>query len=146
MTPLLDEFYTTFLHALVYTEGRLSITVAEGFRASAPTDVMIGDNVISGSYALGTSPVSRLVEVTFEKPIAWQLVDESWTSRDPYEVCETGGAMAVFSKSRYLDFVEAHHGWFEEIRGSGKHYRVWTENEVIDVVACEAPTITRAGA
>jgi len=27
------------------------------------------------------------------------------------------------------------------MRGPGKHYRLWTENEVLDVVACEPPAV-----
>jgi len=70
------------------------------------------------------------------------LVDESFTAGNDYEVREDKSALQVLTQSRYLDYVRANHGWFEEMgRGPGKHYRVWTENEVIDVVACEAPTV-----
>jgi len=46
-----------------------------------------------------------------------------------------------YSVLKYLDYVCASHGWFEEMRGPGKHYRVWTENEVVDVIACEPPAV-----
>jgi hypothetical protein len=48
--------------------------------------------------------------------------------------------LQVLSRSKYLDYVRANHGWFEDMRGPAKHYRVWTENEVVDVIACVAPT------
>ncbi|HEX3313422.1 MAG TPA: hypothetical protein VHR72_00970 [Gemmataceae bacterium] len=142
MKTLLDEFHTTFLHTAIYCEGELRIIVTEGFQAAEPEDISVGGHVIKGTYAIETTEVSRLVEVRFSRPIAWQLVDESFTAGNVYEVREDEFALQVLTQSRYLDYVRANHGWFEEVgRGPGKHYRVWTENEVIDVVACEAPTV-----
>jgi hypothetical protein len=144
MKTLLDEFHASFLHAAVYTEGDLRVIVAEGFRAAEPEDITIGEQVIKGTYAIDTSDKSRLVEVRFNRPIACQLVDESFTAGNDYELREDKFALQVLTQSRYLDYVRANHGWFEDVgRGLGKHYRVWTENEVIDVVACEAPTCER---
>jgi hypothetical protein len=138
---LLDEFHTTFLHAAVYADGELRVIVAEGFRAAEPEDVTIAGHVIKHTYAINTSEASRFVEVRFSKPIAWQLVDESFTSGDDDEVRDDRCALQVLTRSRYLDYVRANHGWFEDIRGPGEHYRVWTENEVVGVVACEPPTV-----
>ena len=142
MKTRLDDLYTSFLHAAIYADGDLRIIVAEGFRAAKPEDIVIGGHLIKGTYALNTSEESRLVEVRFSRPIVWQLVDESFTAGNEYEVREDKFALQVLTQSRYLDYVRANHGWFEDMgRGPGKHYRVWTENEVIDVVACEAPTV-----
>src|SRR5215469_14417077 len=138
MKTLLDDLYTSFLHAAVYTDGDLRIIVAEGFRAAEPEDITIGEHVIKGTYAINTSEQSRLAEARISRPIAWQLVDEPITSANPYEVCEDRFALQVLTQSRYLDYVRANHGWFKDVgRGPAKHYRVWTENEVIDVVACD---------
>lgn len=137
-TPL-DEFHAAFLRAAVYADGELRVVVAEGFRAPDPEDFTVADHVIKGAYALTTSEASRLVEVRFRRPIAWQVVDESFTARDDHEVREDDFCLQVLTQSRYLDYVRANHGWFEDVRGHGKHYRVWTENEVVDVVACEPP-------
>jgi hypothetical protein len=143
MKTLLDDLYTAFLHAAVYTDGELRIIVTEGFRATEPEDITIGEHIIKGTYALNTSEQSRLIEVRFCRPVAWQLVDESFTAFDKYEVHEGAFALQVLTQSRYLDYVRDNHGWFNEVgrRGSSKHYRVWTENEVIDVVACQDPKV-----
>jgi hypothetical protein len=141
MKTLLDDFHTTFLHAATYAESELRIAVAEGFRAAEPEDFEILGHVIKNTYALNTSEESRLVEVHFSRPIAWQVVDESFTVFDDYEVRDDKDAIQVLTQSRYLDYVRASHGWFEDTRGPGKHYRIWTENEVVDVVACEPPTV-----
>jgi hypothetical protein len=141
MKSLLDEFHASFLHALIYAEAELRMLVAEGFRAAEPEDMTIAGHVIKGLYAVDTSENSRLVEVRFSRPIAWQLVDESFTAANDYEARDDNCALQVLTRSRYLDYVLANHGWFEDMRGPGKHYRVWTENEVLDVVACEPPTV-----
>jgi hypothetical protein len=142
MKTLLDDLYTSFLHTAIYTDGDLRIIVTEGFRSTEPEDITIGEHIIKGTYALNPSEQSRLVEVRFCRPIAWQLVDESFTSFDKYEVREDAFALQVLTQSRYLDYVRANHGWFNDVgRGSGKHYRVWTEDEVIDIVACQDPKV-----
>jgi hypothetical protein len=141
MKTVLDEFHASFLHAAIYADGNLRIIVAEGFRAAEPEDFTIGGHVIKDTYALNTSRESRLVEVLFTHPIAWQLVDESFTAFSECEVRDDIFALQVLTQSRYLDYVRANHGWFEDMRGPGKHYRVWTENEIIDVVACEPPKV-----
>lgn len=142
MKTVLDEFHASFLYAAIYVEAQLRIIVAEAFRAADSEDITIAGHVIKGLYTIDTSEKSRLVEVRFRRPIAWQLIDESFTAGSEYEVREDKFALQVLTQSRYLDYVLANHGWFNEMgRGPGKHYRVWTENEVIDVVACEAPTI-----
>jgi hypothetical protein len=141
LKTLLDEFSSSFLRAAVYAEGELRVIVAEGFRAAEPEDIAVAGHVIKDTYAIDPSEKSRLVEVHFAKPIAWQVVDESFTTRDEYEEREDKAQLQVLGRSKYLDYVRANHGWFEEIRGQGKHYRVWTENEVVDVVACEPPTV-----
>jgi hypothetical protein len=141
MKTLLDEFDSSFLHALAYSDATLRVVVAEGFRAAEPQNITILGHVFKDTYAIDTSENSRLVGVRFQKPIAWQVVDESFTAGNDYEVREDAFALQVLTRSRYLDYVRANHGWFEDIRGPGKHYRVWTENEVIDVVACEPPAV-----
>jgi len=142
MKSLLDESHASFLHAAIYVEAELRIIVAEGFRAGEPEDITVAGRVIKGTYAIDTPEKSRLVEVRFSRPIAWQLVDESFTAGNEYEVREDEFGLQVLTQSRYLDYVLANHGLFKELgRGPGKHYRIWTENEVIDVVACEPPTV-----
>lgn len=141
MKTILDEFYTTFLHALVYTDGMLRVVVAEGFRAKEPEDITILGVLLKGTYAVRPLENSRLVEVRFSKPIAWQMVDESFTVADKDEERDDNSKLQVLGRSKYLAFVRANHGWFEDIHGPGKHYCVLTENEIVDVVACEPPTI-----
>ena len=141
MNTLLDDFYTWFLHATVYADRELRVIVAEGFRAAEPEDITILGHVLKGSYALNTSDLSRLVEVRFTNPVAWQTVTEQFTVHDDYEVRDDNSALQVLTQSRYLDYVRANHGWFEDIFGPGKLYRICTEDEIVEVVACVPPTV-----
>src|ERR1700735_4217189 len=105
MKTLLDEFHASFLHAALYAEGELRIIVAEGFRAAESEDITIAGIVIKGTYAIKTSEQSRYAEVRFNHPIAWQLVDESFTAGNEYEVREDLFMLQVLTRSRYLDYV-----------------------------------------
>jgi hypothetical protein len=76
--------------------------------------------------------------------VVWQCVDESWTAFDAYEEREDDGSLQVLTRSRYLDYAHAAHGWFTDMVGPAKHYRVWTQNEVIDVVSFDPPDVRPA--
>lgn len=141
MKTVLDDFETSFLYAAAYADGELHIIVIEGFRAAEPADITVAGRIIKDTYAVDVSDHSRLVKVWFAQPIAWQLVDESYTAFDKYELREDGSRLQVLTRSRYLDFINDHHGWYQDIRGPAKHYRVWTENEIMDVVSCDPPTV-----
>jgi hypothetical protein len=141
MRTILDEFRTWFLHALCYQGGELHVVVVEGFCSTEPEDVEILGLTIRNSFALAASAQSRYVEVRFADTVAWQVLDESYSAFDAYEQAESKCALAVLSRSKYLDYVNACHGWYAEVKGPAKHYRVWTENEVVDVVACREPTV-----
>jgi len=140
MRTVLDEAKSWFLETLAYTD-KLRVVVVEGIRRDTPTDIQIGSHVIKGAYALERSSESRRVAVHFPRTVAWQVVDESFTSADTSEVRDDEGFLATLTRSAYLQYVEAHHGWFRDVVGPAAHYRLWTENEVIDVVAHDEPVV-----
>ena len=140
MRTVLDDAKTWFLHALLY-QDQLRVIVAEGFVGDQTEDLRIGDHTIKDLRSLDVSDKSRLFEIRFPQFVAWQVVNESFTSFDEYELRDDTGTLQTLSRSKYFDYVKANHGWYEDVIGSAKHYRVWTENEVVDVVACEPPTI-----
>ncbi len=140
MLTVLDDAKTWFLHALLY-QDHLRVIVAEGFVGDQTEDLRIGDHTIKGLQSVNVSDRSRLFEIRFPQFVAWQVVNESFTSFDEYELRDDTGTLQTLSRSKYFDYVKANHGWYEDVIGLSKHYRVWTENEVVDVVACEPPTI-----
>ena len=86
---------------------------------------------------------SRQFVVRFPEFVAWQVVDESFTSWDDYEQRDDFGTVQALSRSKYLDYVKGSHGWFQDTVGPAQHYRVWTVVDVVDVVACKPPTVER---
>jgi len=125
---------------LVY-QDELRVIVAEGFVGDQTEDLQIGDHTIKDVRTIDVSDNSRLFEIRFPKVVAWQVVNESFTSFDEYEVRDDTGTLQSLSRSKYLDYVNENHGWYDDVIGPAKHYHIWTENEVVDVVACEPPTI-----
>ena len=140
MRTLLDDAKTWFLHALCYQDD-LRVIVAEGFVGNETEELCIGGHTITGLKSIDVSDESRLYEIRFQKCVAWQVVNESFTSFDEYELRDDTGTLQTLSRSKYFDYVQENHGWFKDLIGPAKHYRVWTENEVVDVVACQQPTI-----
>lgn len=96
------------------------------------------------SYAILPAEHGRRVAIIFDRPVVWQCVDESWTTGDEYEEGEGEGALRVLTRSRSLEYVHAAHGWFVDVIGPAKHYRVWTQDEVIDVVSLDPPSLQLA--
>lgn len=51
------------------------------------------------------------------------------------------GFLAKLTRSEYLRCVEENHGWFKDVVGPAIHYRLWTANEVFDIVAHDEPVV-----
>jgi hypothetical protein len=124
----------------VYQEG-LEVVVVEGFRSEKAESVRIGDKTIENVHRLEPSAESRRLLVRFPHFVAWQLVDESFSSFDKDEQRDDKGFLQALTSSAYFTYVKEHHGWYQDMKGPGVHYRLWTENEVLDVIGCEAPVI-----
>jgi hypothetical protein len=141
MRTLLDEAESWFLETLTYA-GELTVIVVEGIRSNTPEDKRVGSHVLKGLHAVEAAAGSRRAAIRFPRTIAWQVIDESYTAWDRSEVRDDKGFLVALTQSAYLQYVEAHHGWFKDV-GPAAHYRLWTENEVIDVVAHEEPVVQR---
>lgn len=142
MHTVLDEAKSWFLDRLVYTD-KLYVVVVEGIRGTTPEDIHLGPVVIKDTYALEPTAESQRLVVSFPRTVAWQVVDESYTSQDDSEVRDDMNFLCSLTRSAYLDYVQEHHAGFEAMIGPAVHYRLWTENEVIDVVAHDAPIVER---
>ena len=146
MRTILDEARMWQLHAIVYRDD-LQLILAEMFVGEAH-DTRLDPNpvvqkILRASHPIEARDDSRLMVVRFPQAVAWQVVNESFTSWDDYEERDDTSVIQIITRSKYLDYVHQNHGWFRETIGPAKLYRVLTANEVIDVVACELPTIER---
>ena len=140
MRTFLDEARSWFLESLVYSD-ELHVVLAEGIRSDSSEVLQVGSQVVKDLHALEPSERSRRVAVRFPRTVAWQVVDESYTALDKSEIRDGMEFLVALTQSAYLHYVEAHHGWFKDMVGPATHYRLWTENEVIDAIAHDEPVV-----
>ena len=136
----LDTGHTWFLESLNYRE-ELELIVVEGFKGRDAEMLTIGNKTLENLHRIEPKLNGRRFTVRFPQFVTWQVVNESFSAFDKNEVRDDTGFLQVLESSNYLAYAKVNHGWFEDVVGPGKHYRLWTENEVVDVIACEAPTI-----
>lgn len=139
MRTALDDAQMWLLHAAVYQDD-LRLFLVE-LLPGEEQEIRFRERSLGLSRPLEAREESRRMLVVFPRPVAWQVVDESFTYADSYEQKDEGGVLRVLSRSRYLDYVRTHHDGFEQTVGPARHYRVWTGDEVIDVIACDEPVI-----
>lgn len=140
MRTALDDARTWLLESLSYT-NELQVTVVELIRSDASESLVVDGHTIEGLHALASSAESRRLTVRFSGIVAWQVVNESYTAFDKSEQRDDEMILQTLTRSAYLDYVEANHGWFKDLVGPAVHYRLWTEDEVVDVVAHEPPVV-----
>jgi hypothetical protein len=130
-----------FLEGLSHSEGRLRLLLAEG-TVGAPEPFTVGETTVEGTRPVIVEADSRRFTVAFSKPVAFHVIDETYTAWDDYEQRDsTQEAIQILSQSRWLEHLHAHHAWaFESVAGL-KHYRVWTYDAVIEILAADEPTV-----
>lgn len=147
MKTELDSAAFWLLEMLKFSEDSRSLcaTVIEEIESEEATDLVIGDAILRDTHALEVTPASRRYTVRFQCIAAWQSIAEVLTVLDKDESRDDMGVLRALTKSKYLDFIQANHGWFESL-GHGEeyvHYQLITEWQIVDVVAAAAPVIER---
>lgn len=122
-------------------EDKLIIHVTEGVVDGKPQSMVVGDVTIDDLKSINRAQGSRVFRVTFQDVIAWQSVDESFTTFDESEVRDDTNFIQILSDSAYMRYVDENHGWYRETVGKAKHYRLWTNDQVFDVVSLIPPAI-----
>jgi hypothetical protein len=139
-TALDNDDSTWLLESLSYS-SELHATVVELFKEADATSLEVAGQTIGSLHALEPSPSSRKFTISFSRIVAWQVVNESYTTFDKSEQDDGEGFLRLVTGSAYLSYVQANHGWFVEVVGVAQHYRLWTEDEVLDVIAHTPPVI-----
>lgn len=98
MRTILDEAKSWWLEALAYAD-HLGVTVVEEICSPTPEDVQVGSYVFKETYRIEPSSESRRVLVRFTEIIAWQVVDESYTSWDDTEIRDGKGFLVALTQS-----------------------------------------------
>ena len=89
--------------------------------------------------------MDQVYEIIFDDYIIYQNRNESYTVWDDYEI-RKGNYLIIFEKSRLLDYYQGVIFDFdnEEIRTSQRrHYGIYTENHIIDVISNSKPKIQK---
>ena len=84
------------------------------------------------------------IQIIFPSYIMHLTRNESYTAWDDYEI-RKGTYLVAFSKSRFIDFYDDAIVHTEDYSwpGRGKHFGVYTDSHLIDVIADSKPIITR---
>lgn len=105
-------------------------------------DAPIGKNDTFSSYvSLDMDETLPILRLEFDSYIAYSVLNESFAALDKYEIYE-GRVFSLYSKSRYLDFVEIGTIADDVHPGPYKHYGINALNHIIDVVSTEPPRIS----
>ena len=91
--------------------------------------------------------LNNMYEIRFDKYIVYQCRNESYTCFDDSEI-RKGKYLIIFEKSKLLDYYESVicDCDSENKKSKRKHYGIYTENHIIDVIANEPPKITKLDA
>lgn len=142
MRTMLDEARAWFLEELTYAE-ELFVRVMEGERT--PGRVRNADGSFRDVLRVQPRLGGLRLLVRFSRPIAWQVVDEGFTTVHEGEEQDGGDIFRIMTVSRYHNYVKESHGWCANIVGHGVHYRLLLADEVIDVIAHEKPSVEPSG-
>ncbi len=157
MRSPLDDGESWELRGLRF-EGTLELTLIELGAESAPdapgqpalesapnrktrlSDVV--SELLRSARRIVPVPNGRVVTVGFERVLAHMVTDESYSVANSKEVVEGEGKLQVLSRSPFLDLFNTHGLGPLVAGGPYLHYRVWTENRVIDVISTQPPRVT----
>jgi hypothetical protein len=139
MQTILDTGHSWFLEKLVY-EDKLQVYVLEALLSDKPEELTINGHTIENTYCLITTETSRQFVISFDEILAYNVVEESYTFANDYEI-RTKGILCKYERSFYLDFIVSS-TLVESLKTKQyAHYGVILENFTIDVISTTAPNI-----
>lgn len=136
-------------------ELRIIIAAAELGKMSDKIPDFIGGDAVTGKALRGilanAQPIkineNRLYEVLFRDYLIYQIRNESFCSYDPEEM-SYGKHLMIFEKSKLLSYLSAvtdaqqfDGGSFYP--GEWKHYGIYTQDHIIDVISHCPPDVSR---
>lgn len=90
---------------------------------------------------VGNQENDKQYKVTFDKYIAFSFINESYSMKNETDQY-TGRIFRIYSKSKFLDYVESSTVDIEFIIGkSYEHYEFACLNNIVDVISSEKPII-----
>ena len=84
----------------------------------------------------------RSFEIRWPSYISYAVRSEHFCQWDAEEVWEGKHVFRIYSKSKFLDFVERSTFATSDFPGPFKHYQIQSLYPIIDVASCDAPEVT----
>lgn len=98
--------------------------------------------ILKDTRLIEVTKESRVYDVRFNDYIGYSVLDESYTQWDHSEVFE-GNLIRVYSKSRFLEYIEKGTFASNSYPGPFKHYEFLGLNHIISVASMSPPQIKR---
>lgn len=137
----------TFLVKLEEGEdNNLTIIIALSYTGEKGEDIPQATNGVLKNIFKNTIPVYKdwqnVYEIYFDSYVMYQVRNESFTSFDKEEI-RCGKRLIIFEKSKLLDYVKTVIWADEKYFGEYKHYGIYTENQIIDVISQTEPKVKK---
>lgn len=147
MNTLLDNCFTLFFNRLEFDE-KLSIYLSEGRLTALNESVEVAGQEFKTIRSIEHSTQSDqfLVQFDAKEVVHFQVIDETFTAYDKDEIRDSSDFISIYSKSKYLDYIKSNHAWYQDlVQKEARHYMIWTEDQVIDVLSTKRPRVIALG-
>lgn len=137
----------TFLARLEEGEdNKLTVTISLSAKGEVGENIPDNEKGVIKRILEKAKPVypdnENTYEIYFENYVMYQVRNESFATFDEDEV-RCGNRLIIFEKSKLLDYVKTVVWADEKYFGGYKHYGIYTENQIIDVISQVEPTIKK---
>lgn len=122
--------------------GALRLVAEAGVVSMEAKDIKVGGTVVSGAREVSANALTPKYEIIFASYIAYAVRNESYVSQDKEESW-MGKFLRVYSKSRFLDFVQRGTFASSEYPGPFAHYSLVCQDHVIDIATTAQPEVNR---
>ena len=143
----INEGEALYLVSIADKDRFLEIVISKGGKAERDENVLDGKSSVVIKSIL--EDADRILpdyctafRISFDNPIAYQVLDESYTAFDDNQKIETGRLFAKLKNSSYLEFIS--NTTFADAFSEGfQHYLICTVEKIVDVIAAKKPKVER---
>ena len=140
MKSELDKAYSWLVDTISYENLGISITLLEMVKSGSSSTKEEGAPV-EGAHLVYFPGKAQKLKIKFDLVYTFQVVNESCDSGDSSLKLSSDGFLSVVSESDYLNYLREKFSWYEEINGKANLYRLWSENEILEIYSPCSPEI-----
>jgi hypothetical protein len=128
------------LHAINETEGNsLRLVVHEQGKGELATAADIArEPVLAGARSIQHGPGHKVFELVWDQYVGYVVLNESFATGEPKTSIRKGRLLVEYTSSLLLDHF-SHVTWAS---GTHRHWALFCQDHVVEVVATEPPRIT----